>query len=267
MQDVSTKRYSAPALEKGLDILEAVSDEEAGLTQNQIAQRLGRSASEIFRMLAVLERRGYLARSGDGLYRLTLRLFDLAHRHPPVKRLLAEALPRMQALAQQCRQANHLVLHYARRILVVAQVDSPEPMGFSVRLGAHFPFRPDRASARVLSAFQAPALKAALLQELLENAPPGRSPTELLAELDAIREQGYFMARSDTTEGVTDLCAPIIDRSGGAVAALTVPHIRQRDVAVTPEQTRVLLLNTAVEISRALGGFAEDIERGLRTAP
>lgn len=151
--------YTAPALEKGLDILELLAGEGGGLSQSAIAQRLSRSATELFRMLSVLERRGYVTRHPDGAYLLSLRLFELAHQHPPLKRLLTVALPAMQQLAATSRQSAHLVVHFARRILVVAQVDSPEPMGFGVRLGAHFPFRPDRASSRVLSAFQAPAMQ------------------------------------------------------------------------------------------------------------
>src|SRR5215218_7844036 len=135
-ENAATVAYTAPALEKGLDILE------------------------------VLERRGYVARHGDGGYRLTLRLFELAHQHPPLKRLLTVALPAMQELAGVSRQSAHLVVHFARRILVVAQVDSPEPMGFGVRLGANFPFRPDRASSRVLSAFQPRAMQDELIAEL-----------------------------------------------------------------------------------------------------
>ena len=60
-------------------------------------------------MLAVLERRGYVTREPDGGYRLTLRLFELAHQHPPLKRLLTVALPAMQELALATRQSNHLV--------------------------------------------------------------------------------------------------------------------------------------------------------------
>ena len=73
-----------------------------------------------------------------------MKLFELAHRQPPVKRLLAVALPLMHELARTTRQSNHLVVLHEQRILVLAQVDSPEAMGFSVRLGAHFdvPRRP-----------------------------------------------------------------------------------------------------------------------------
>ncbi len=58
-------RYSAPALEKGLDILEHLSSTRAALNLGELADALGRTRSEIFRMVAVLEARGYLDREGQ----------------------------------------------------------------------------------------------------------------------------------------------------------------------------------------------------------
>jgi DNA-binding IclR family transcriptional regulator len=248
--------YTAPALEKGLDILELLAGEADGLSQAAIAQRLSRSTAELFRMLSVLERRGYLTRQGDGSYRLSLRLFELAHRHPPLKRLLTVALPAMHDLALQSRQSAHLVIHFSRRILVVAQVDSPEPMGFAVRLGAHFPFRPDRASSRVLSAFQPAPMQDELIAELLANGGRGVSAARVRAELDSIVRLGVYVGPSDTTTGVTDLCAPVFDHSDGAVAALTVPYLKQRDVKVSLASARQTLLATVRRISAGLGAPA-----------
>ena len=245
--------YTAPALEKGLDILEVLAAEAEGLTQAAIAQRLGRSTNELFRMLAVLVRRGYLTRHADASYRLTLHLFELAHRHPPLKRLLTVALPAMQELAATTRQSNHLVIHFARRILVVAQVDSPEPMGFAVRLGAHFPFRPDRASSRVLSAFQPRAAQEELIGELAANSAKAISRQKVRAELGTIARRGCYRAASETTVGVTDLCAPVFDHSKGAVAALTLPYLKQRDVRVTVAAAQRALLATTARISAGLG--------------
>jgi len=245
--------YTAPALEKGLDILELLAGEGGGLLQNAIAQRLSRSATELFRMLSVLERRGYVTRHADGTYRLSLRLFELAHQHPPLKRLLTVALPAMQQLAAISRQSAHLVVHFARRILVVAQVDSPEPMGFGVRLGANFPFRPDRASSRVLSAFQPRAMQDELIAELAANSARGFSAAKVRAELADIARKGIYVAPSDTTTGVTDLCAPVFDHSDGAVAALTVPYLKQRDVKVPLATTREALLTAVRHISSGLG--------------
>lgn len=81
-------------------------------------------------MIEVLERRGYLGRTSlDSTYPLTLRMFELAHRQPPVKRLLGIAVPRMQELARTTSQSNHLVVYHDLRILVMAQVGSSEGMG------------------------------------------------------------------------------------------------------------------------------------------
>ncbi len=246
--------YAAPALEKGLDVLELLAAAAGGLTQNQIAAQLGRSISELFRMLDVLERRGYLIRGpADGAYRLTLKLFELAHRQPQLKRLVAVALPLMQELARTTRQSNHLVVHHDGRILVVAQVESPEAMGFSVRLGTHFPFLADRVSVRTLTAFQTPSRRAELIGEMIENDPRPPSRAALVRRIEAIRRRGHEEHRSDTLPGITDLCFPICDQTGMAVATLTQPYLAQRDVACTVAQAREAQRAIAAQISLGLG--------------
>src|SRR5688572_21455157 len=162
----SLQRYSAPALEKGLAVLELLAAEPHALTLQEIAKRLERSPSELFRMLDVLVQRGYLARLPDASYALTLRLFELGQRHPPVERLLEVAVPHMQALARETGQANHLSVHHDARLVVLARAEPPEPMSYSVRQGAHFPFLDDRVSARVITAFQDGERRSALFGEL-----------------------------------------------------------------------------------------------------
>ena len=79
-------RYAAPALEKGLDVIELLARETDGLTLNEIARLLDRTSSELFRMVNALCRRGYIGQHDDR-YVLTLKLFELAHRHKPIKSL------------------------------------------------------------------------------------------------------------------------------------------------------------------------------------
>lgn len=259
MPSMQASTYSAPALEKGLDILELLSGSASGLTQNQIAAGLERSPSELFRMVEVLTRRGYLGRSpADGSYRLTLKLFELAHRQPPVKRLLAAALPLMHELARTTRQSNHLVVLHDQRILVLAQVDSPEAMGFAVRLGAHFEFRADRTSARVHAAFQGDERRDEMIDEMLRNDPRPPARARLAERIALIRRQGYDEHLSDTLPGITDLCFPIVDRAGHAIATLTQPYLRQRDVKLTVAKARVAHQRIAETISRELGALADN---------
>src|SRR3546814_12514548 len=51
--------YSAPALEKGLEIIELLAAERRPMSTRAIAERLGRSKGEIFRVVFVLVERGY----------------------------------------------------------------------------------------------------------------------------------------------------------------------------------------------------------------
>lgn len=248
--------YTAPALEKGLDILELLAGEAKGLAQGAIAQRLGRSAPELFRMLSVLQRRGYLERHHDGCYRLSLRMFELAHRHPPLNRLLEVALPEMQQLAEATRQSCHLVVHFDGRIVVVAQVDSPEPMGFRVRLGAHFPMRFDRASPRVLAAFQPAPVQEKLLAELIANSEERVSVARARAELAKLAQKGVYAAPSATAAGVADLSAPVFDHREGAIAALSLPFLPQKYVSVTEQDACGALVATTTRISEQLGASA-----------
>src|ERR671924_391759 len=59
-------RYRAPALEKGLDVIELLAAEKSPLNLSAISQRLGRSAGELFRMLQVLEFKGFITLADDG---------------------------------------------------------------------------------------------------------------------------------------------------------------------------------------------------------
>ena len=81
MDTKEEKKYQAPALEKGLDIIEVLSSHASGLSQVEIARELGRSVGEIFRMLVVLCDRGYLSLdSHTDRYALTTKLFEVSHR-------------------------------------------------------------------------------------------------------------------------------------------------------------------------------------------
>ena len=93
-------RYRAPALDKGLDILELLSSVDGGLTQAEIAKRLDRSPNEFYRMLDRLVRRGYVTKIDGDRYSLTLKLFGLAQLHAPVRRLVCYATPIMRELAE-----------------------------------------------------------------------------------------------------------------------------------------------------------------------
>src|SRR5271170_6716179 len=126
MSDLIDRKYRAPALEKGLDILELLAGSRQPLSLNQISSTLDRSTSELFRMVQVLEFRGYvaIAGSGDG-YVLTNKLFAIGMRRAPTKDLIEAALPVMRRLSESIRQSCHLAVASGDQMVVVARVEAP----------------------------------------------------------------------------------------------------------------------------------------------
>ncbi|EMD9436659.1 IclR family transcriptional regulator [Burkholderia cepacia] len=245
-------RYRAPALDKGLDILELLSEQKEGLTRTEITKELGRNASEIYRMLERLVARRYVMRStGGDRYTLSLKLFSLAHRHPPMSRLIAEALPPMQRFADSSEQSCHLSVYDRGNLLVIAQVDGPGPWGVSVRLGSRIGLA-DTASGRVMLSFQGAEQRAHMLAE--HRKVKGEAPLneqELAYACQSIRQAGYLRQDSRQAYGVTDLTVPILGPSGHAIAVLTCPYMRRIDAHMAPSVDAVVdgLRETAAHLS------------------
>jgi DNA-binding IclR family transcriptional regulator len=254
----STPNYSAPALEKGLDILELLADQPDGLTQGEIAQALGRSVSEIFRMLTCLVQRGYITlhRPAD-VYTLTLKLFELSHRYPPMRRLIRAALPLMSDVARRLDQSCHLAVCHNDRMLVVAQVDSPGSLGFSVRMGAQLDLL-QTASGLVMLAYHSENERKRMLGEY--QAMTGVKPDleELANRFAAIRRRGYEESDSLQVRGIKNLSFPVRDFSGSALAALAVPFLRCIDTrnAEKLAEAREVLGEAARALSSAIGAQA-----------
>ena len=246
------KRYTAPALEKGLDILELLSNQEFGLNQTEIARDLKRSVGEIFRMLVVLQDRGYVVlEPNSDKYVLTTFLFEVAHRTPLVRRLTALAGPLMRRLAVETNQSVHLAVLNVDTILVVGQVDSPGNNVMSVKLGARIDIW-HASSGRVILAH----LPRTNLLEVAEKVPlpSGMTLEQIETELEGIRNLSHEVMDSFVVEGVVNISAPIIDHSGHAIAALTIPHIKRLDSNLSFVDCTDSLVKAARSLSISLGG-------------
>lgn len=248
------RSYAAPALEKGLDILEMLCHSELPLSQKDMAQRLGRSVGEIYRMVACLVNRDYVTLVDENTYGITTKLFELSHIHPPTHRLLFEATPIMQRLAGELDQSCHLTVYGQGKQVVLCKVDTPSGMGFAVRAGAELDVLIS-ASGRVLLAFQDEETRKLRIEESLQRRPEQADP-QIDSVLASIRTAGYESVPSVQVRGLYAVSFPILDAQGRAIAALTVPYAERIDQVQRksiPEVTEALGL-AARTLSRRIGG-------------
>lgn len=224
------KQYSAPALEKGLDIIELLANEADGLSVTQITEKLNKSVGELFRMLMVLEQRGYVEMIGSSdKYKLSLKLFGLANRHPPTKRLTSVAAPALKKLSNNIAQSCHLVTYYEGTGHVIVQQDSPTSRYFGVKLGATAPLM-NTCSGHVLLSFASDDQYQLMLNSIPEHHPKPE-PLQFENMASQIKQRGFESMPSRQAQGVFDIGYPIYDHSGDVLAALVVPFLEYLDAS------------------------------------
>lgn len=248
------RKYAVPALEKGLDIVEYLSEQAVPMTQSQLARALNRQPGELFRMLTCLEGRGYVHRDPtNGGYALTLKLFQLARIHSPFEALIAAARPRMRALADEVRESCHLTVIDDDKVLVLAQEESPNPFRLSVEVGStHSMIRTN--SGRLLLSGLDPEDRGRMLDGMAEwqdLAVDERA--ERLVRYNEIRTLRYARTVGERFLGGADLGVLIGSPGGPIIAALTIAVLIDAGCEAPLDRLLEPLRRTADEITSAAG--------------
>ncbi len=253
MPDGTSKRYTAPALEKGLDIIELLAHARTPMTMTEIGARIGRSKSQIFRNLRILEERGYIARAdNDDRFALTNKLFEMGMRSPPAANLVEVAHPVMAEAAWALDQAVHLVVASRGQMVVVGRIESPGEIGFAVPIG-HRRLLPEGASGRVLLAFQPAHVQEQWLQIVRASMPDSAlDEAALRRRLKLIAARGYERSKSARVLGVTEIAFPISAPSGNAMAALMTPYIMRLDHANDLDAAITIMRRAAARIGESV---------------
>lgn len=247
--------YSVPALEKGLNILEALSACPSPLTLSALARMLKRGNNEIFRMLNFLEERRYILRDDAGAYRLSLRLFQIAHAHNPVRSLIEAAEPAMRELVSATSESCHLSVLEGAEIIVLSSVECPLPVRLSIAVGARFD-AVKTISGRALLA----SLPETQRVNLLGESPVFRGMSEaekkkFHASLVSSANRGGSTASNETVAGVVDAAVTVGNPDSGIHAAIAISALTSTRDRRNAEEFLKPLEACAKKINITLGSF------------
>ncbi|MFA7638556.1 MAG: IclR family transcriptional regulator [Parvibaculum sp.] len=248
----SALRYSAPALEKGLDILEFLSERARAYSLVQLADEMGRTKGEIFRMLAVLEARGYVEREAEtDNFQVADKLLRIGLRRPKYRALTEIARPVMEEFAAETRYPCHLAIASDEQIVVISRAESPDLVGVTVRVGYRQPLL-ETGSGRCILAHMDEGSRASLLA-MLKRQGKKLDLAALEAEGKRLRKKGFMIEESRIMEGVWDISCPILGTgSEKLVAAITAPYVRLVINRHSKEEVATRLRAAANEVSARL---------------
>lgn len=250
-----SKRYPVPALEKGLDILEHLSDQAIPLTQAELARALGRQPGELFRMLSALEDRGYIRRDqATSGYALTLKLFEISRTHSPYETLLCVATPLMRRLADETGETCHLSTLNRGGVLVLAQEESPKPIRLSVEVGSRHPLTTTTSGRLLLSAMSEAERREALARCPIHTQWSPEQRRGLTERIEVIAHRGHELSEGERFLGSLDFGMLVGDERTQIKAVLIIATLRHEH---GPDKEELLA---------ALKGYVDLIaeEAGLR---
>lgn len=225
------EKYLVPGLERGLRLLCEFNRQDKSLSAPELARRLDVPRSTVFRLLATLERMGFVERNDGGRdYRLGMAVLRLGFEYLASLELTEIGRPLLDRLRDQISYPCNLVVRDGRSIVYVAKSVTPTAFVSSVNVGTRLP-----AHATVLGRVLLEDLSLAELRELYpeehlevfsSNTP--KTVVELFDMVQKDRERGYVLQEGFFETGISTIAAPIRDHSGRVVAAMgaTIPSPR-----------------------------------------
>lgn len=266
-QKKQSKNYNAPALDKGLDILELLSDSNGGLTQAEIASQLNKSVNEIYRMISTLRNREYVAfNEKTDVYNLSYKILNMAAKFEPVKTLTSRAIPLMKEITIKTNQSIHLAIFTRGKILLIAQEDSPSAFNYHMSVGANIDAL-QTSSGRVILTFQTEEERKRMLDRrkfYIKLDKTSNIKADNLKKIEnkftkktmqKIYKDRFEVVKSLQIKGVTNITVPIFDYSNKAVAALTIPFVDRiiKDNQLNIKQVTNVLVSYGKKLSLDMG--------------
>ena len=221
------------------------------LSLTEISRRAALPLSTTHRMVAEWVNWGGLLRLDDGRYSLGLRLWEVGVQTPTAHNLRTLALPYLEDLYESTREHVHLAILDGRDALYVEKLSGHQAVHVISRVGGRLPLH-STGVGLVLLAFAPPALLDGYLASPLTKftASTMTEPEVLRRRLTEIRATGVARMSEEMTPGSSSLAAPILDRTGQVVAAVSI--VTRTMPEADPVQ-ELAVRQAARGISRTLG--------------
>ncbi|MBV8622935.1 MAG: IclR family transcriptional regulator [Herbaspirillum sp.] len=254
-EEESQDKYSVPGLERGLRLLCEFSRQDKTLSAPELARRLDIPRSTVFRLLATLERMGFVERADGGRdYRLGMSVLRLGFEYLASLELTEIGRPLLDRLRDEIGYSCNLVVRDGRSIVYVAKSVTQTAFTSHVNVGTRLPAHATVLGRVLLEDLSLPQLRALYPEEHLEvfssNTP--KTVVELFDMVQADKERGFVLQEGFFETSISTVAAPVRDHSGNVVAALGAtipsPHIDASQLDVIVARVR----DTAAELSRLL---------------
>lgn len=247
-------RTGVSSVVRAVRILEAVGRAARPPSLGELARELGIPKSTTHDLVATLVRERLLTRSGDGRFRLGLRILELYRAYDAASDLSAAFAGACQELVPDHAETLVLSVLDGREVVYVACRNGTQPIAVNYRIGLRLPAHCTATGKAILSTLPEEEVVA-----LFGSGPlPKRterslgSVQELLQDLAATRLRGYSLDDEETVEGMC--CVGAAVRARDLRAGLAFSTVRARLTEARRQELAILVQRLAQAVSERLGG-------------
>ncbi|TFB93861.1 IclR family transcriptional regulator [Cryobacterium luteum] len=221
------------------------------LTLTAIAQRAGLPLSTTHRLVAEWVGWGGLSKHENGQYSLGMKLWELGVQTPTARNLRTIALPYLEDLYETTREHVHLAILDGRDALYLEKLSGHHAVRLISRVGARLPLHSTGVGLVLLAYAPSDVVQQYLATSLQRFLPRTvTEPEAVRKRLAEIRLLGLARMSEEMTAGSSSIAAPIRDRTGQVVAAVSI--VTRTTDTIDAEQERAVRV-AAQGVSRALG--------------
>jgi DNA-binding IclR family transcriptional regulator len=218
------KKYWVPALEKANDVLQAVAEQPSRLRLIDLSNHLGINKSSMFSLLNTMEALDWVVREAEGTYSLGSKLGFIGNAFFKQFSLIDRFRKEASITKHTIQETIQLAKLEQNEVLYLAKEEMPSPVRLTSEPGMKLPAHITALGKAMLASLSPAALLELYPQEELGPCPTPhtiRQREELLAQLGAVRAEGYAFDLQEAVMGFCCVAAPVRDAQGSVIAAIS----------------------------------------------
>lgn len=254
---MSEHKYSAPAVEKVLNIIELMAHDNKGYTVTEICDKLSMSVNSGFRIFKELERKKYVVKDVyDSKYILTPKLYFLGNSMKSSVGLVEMAQPVLRRINALSRETVILtILGENNSTLVVDQIASPEPIKFLSNIGYSYDSYCSAMGKVLLSSLPEDELNQYIekLEPIKKTSNTITDKSQLNFEIQKIKQEEIAYDNEESVVGLSCIACPVYTANKHIEAAIGISGVAFRMTDAKKEQFVELLRQETEKLSSVLG--------------
>ncbi len=249
-------KYRVTSLEKALSILELMLDQGRDLSITEISQRLGMGKGTVHRILSTLRERKFFQQDPNTkMYGLGVRTLEIGTAPRREKFLRKAMAPFLTELYETCGETVNVAVWEYNEIRYIYRMESAEMLRISTPAGARFPGYCAATGKIFLSYFSDEDIRQIYgrknaLKKYTERTID--SVDALLMDIEKVRIKKVAIDDEETLSGVYCVAAPVLNRNGECVVAISISAPKNRVSASKRVTFAKLVSETARKITNSL---------------